>query len=132
MSIRTLDILEQLKDLTLLETADLVKQIEQTFGVDASLNVFAPPTVFVDNLQSPETPAEFPIKTEFDVVLDAVTADKKILTLKAIRNLTGLGLKEAKDLVDSVPKVVCYGVDGDTAENMAQQLQMTGATVSLK
>ena len=131
MSAKTLSILEQLKYLTLLETADLVKQIELTFGVDASFKVFTPPTVFLNNLQPSETP-EVPIKTEFDVVLYEVPADKKIATLKVIRSLTGLGLKEAKDLVDSVPKVVCYGVDGDTAESMAQQLQMTGATVSLK
>lgn len=131
MSIKTLEILEQLKDLTLLETADLVKQIEQTFGVDASFKLCAPPTAFLNDLQPQEIP-EVPIKTEFDVILDEVPGHKKIATLKAIRSLTGFGLKEAKELVNSVPTVVRSAVDADTAENIVQQLQAVGATVSLK
>ena len=94
------DIIEQLKTLTLLEAADLVKQIETTFNVSASASVGA------ISIASPASGAaqEVEEKTEFDLILEEVPADKKIAILKVVRTLTGLGLKEAKDLVESTPK----------------------------
>jgi large subunit ribosomal protein L7/L12 len=123
MSVKTLEILEQLKSLTLDETAQLVKQIETTFNVDASTPVLIP-------LEKREQEDEIqPIQTQFDVVLHSVPPDKKIALLKVVRTLTGLGLKEAKDFVESVPKVVQAGLDKDVAEALKQQLEDAGAIV---
>ncbi len=123
MSVKTLEILEQLKSLTLNETAQLVNQIETTFNVDASTPVLIP-------VEKREQEDEIqPIQTEFDVVLQSVPPDKKIALLKVVRTLTGLGLKEAKDFVESVPKVVQTGLDKDVAEALKQQLQDAGAIV---
>lgn len=123
MSVKTLEILEQLKSLTRNETAQLVKQIETTFNVDASKPVLIP-------IEKWEQEDEIqPIQTEFDVVLQSVPPDKKIALLKVVRTLTGLGLKEAKDFVESVPKVVQAGLDKDVAEALKQQLEDAGAIV---
>jgi large subunit ribosomal protein L7/L12 len=123
MSVKTLEILEQLKSLTLNETAQLVKQIETTFNVDASTPVLIP-------VEKREQEDEIqPIQTEFDVVLQSVPPDKKIALLKVVRTLTGLGLKEAKDFVETVPKVVQAGLDKDVAEALKQQLEDAGAIV---
>ncbi|WP_427159152.1 50S ribosomal protein L7/L12 [Aliinostoc sp. HNIBRCY26] len=126
MSVKTVDILEQIKSLTLNETAQLVKQIEATFNVDAS----KPQLVRIDKRNEDEGKAE--IQTEFDVVLLSVPADKKIALLKVIRTITGLGLKEAKDFVDSLPQVVQSGLNQEAAVNLKQQLEETGAIASLK
>ncbi len=123
MSVKTLEILEQIKSLTLNETAELVKQIETTFNVDASTPVLIP-------VEKREREEEIqPIQTEFDVVLHSVPPEKKIALLKVIRTLAGLGLKEAKDFVESVPKVVQAGLDKDVAEALKQQLEDAGAIV---
>ncbi len=123
MSVKTLEILEQIKSLTLDETAQLVKQIETTFNVDTSIPVLIP-------IEKWEKKEEIqPIQTEFDVVLQSVPPDKKIALLKVVRTLTGLGLKEAKDFVESVPKVVQTGLDKDVAEALKQQLEDAGASV---
>jgi large subunit ribosomal protein L7/L12 len=123
MSVKTLEILEQIKSLTLDETAQLVKQIETTFNVDTSIPVLIP-------IEKWEKKEEIqPIQTEFDVVLQSVPPDKKIALLKVVRTLTGLGLKEAKDFVESVPKVVQAGLDKDVAEALKQQLEDAGAIV---
>ena len=128
MSIKTGEILEQLKSLTMLEASELVKQIEVTFGVDAS-----PKQVSYDSSTNPDdlTPPD-PPKTEFDVVLEEVPADKKIAILKVVRTLTGLALKEAKDFVESAPKVLKEAVDLEAAEDIKQQLESVGAVVYLK
>jgi large subunit ribosomal protein L7/L12 len=123
MSVKTLEILEQLKSLTLTETAQLVKQIEVTFNVDAS----APAVIPIEE-QKQEDEVK-PVQTEFDVVLQSVPADKKIALLKVVRTLTGLGLKEAKDFVESVPKVVQAGLEKDAAEALKQQLEEAGAVI---
>ncbi len=123
MSVKTLEILEQIKSLTLDETAQLVKQIETTFNVDTSIPVLIP-------IEKWEKKEEIqPIQTEFDVVLQSVPPDKKIALLKVVRTLTGLGLKEAKDFVETVPKVVQAGLDKDVAEALKQQLEDAGAIV---
>lgn len=126
MSVKTLEILEQLKSLTLHETAQLVKQIEATFNVDSSI----PKLVQIDKRHEDEEKAQ--IQTEFDVVLLSVPADKKIASLKVIRTITGLGLKEAKDFVDSLPQVVQSGLNQEAAATLKQQLEETGAIASLK
>ena len=125
------EIIEQLKSLTLLEAADLVKQIEETFDVSASASVGA-----VGMMMAPgaggagEEAAEE--KTEFDLVLEEVPADKKIAVLKVVRTLTGLGLKEAKDLVEAAPKTVKEGVSKGDAEAAKKDLEAAGAKCAIK
>lgn len=127
MSLSTIEILEQLKTLTSVETAELVKQIEVTFNVDVSSERVI--TVIPDKDDSIIIE---PLQTEFDVVLEEVTAAQKIAILKVVRTLTGLALKEAKEFVESVPKVVNYGIPLEAAEDMKQQLEAVGAKVSLQ
>lgn len=131
MSEATDKILEQLKSLTLLEAADLVKQIEEAFGVSAAapaggMMMMAPGAVPGAAAEAEEE------KTEFDVVLEEVPADKKIAVLKVVRALTGLGLKEAKEMVESAPKPVKEGVAKDAAEDAKKQLEEAGAKVTVK
>ncbi|MFM7192110.1 MAG: 50S ribosomal protein L7/L12 [Microcystaceae cyanobacterium] len=129
MSAATDQILEQLKTLSLLEAAELVKQIEETFGVSA-----AAPVGGMMMAAAPGAAAAEPVeeKTEFDVVLEEVPADKKIAILKVVRTITGLGLKEAKDLVESTPKPVKEATNKDDAENIKKQLEEAGAKVTVK
>lgn len=131
MSATTDQILEQLKSLTLLEAADLVKQIETTFGVSAAAPVggmmMMPGAGGAAAAAEPEE-----VQTEFNVILEEVPADKKIAVLKVVRTLTGLGLKEAKDLVESTPKPVKEAVAKDAAEDAKKQLEESGAKVSIK
>ena len=126
MSEKIDQIVEDLKTLTLLEASELVSKIEETFGVDASASVGGAAMVMA-------APAaeEVEEKTEFNVMLDEVPADKKIAILKIVRGLTGLGLKEAKGLVESAPKQVQEGVSKDAAEDAKKQLEEAGAKVSL-
>ena len=128
MSAATDTILEQLKTLSLLEAAELVKQIEEAFGVSAA----APVGVAVGpGAVAPTEEAE--VKTEFNVVLEGLSDDtKKIAVLKVVRAITGLGLKEAKDLVESTPKDVLTGVPQAAADDAKKQLEEAGGKVSLK
>jgi large subunit ribosomal protein L7/L12 len=126
MSDKINQIVEELKTLTLLEASELVSQIEETFGVDASAAVGG--AVVVAAAGAAEEVEE---KTEFNVMLDEVTKDKKIAVLKVVRALTGLGLKEAKDLVESAPKQVQGDVAKDAAEDAKKQLEAAGGKVSL-
>ncbi|MDB9445049.1 50S ribosomal protein L7/L12 [Anabaena sp. CS-542/02] len=129
MSATTDQILEQLKTLTLLEASELVKQIEEAFGVSAA----APAGGMMMMAPGAAVAAE-PVeeKTEFDVVLDSVPADKKIAVLKIVRELTGLGLKEAKDLVESAPKAVKEGIAKDAAEDAKKRIEEAGGKVTIK
>lgn len=128
MSVKTMEIIDQLKSLTILETSELVKQIEETFGVDASTTRVIPGIPI-----QPEILIGYePVQTEFDVVLEEVPADKKIAILKVVRTVTGLALKEAKDFVESAPKVVKEAVELEAAEDIKQQLELAGAKVSLQ
>ncbi|MBF2027533.1 MAG: 50S ribosomal protein L7/L12 [Oscillatoriales cyanobacterium C42_A2020_001] len=131
MSAVTDEILDKLKTLTLLEAAELVKQIEEAFGVSAAapaggMMMMAP------GVGAPAAAEEVEEKTEFDVVLEEVPADKKIAVLKVVRTLTGLGLKEAKDLVEAAPKPVKEAIAKDAAEDAKKQLEEAGAKVSVK
>lgn len=129
MSAATDEILEKLKGLSLLEAAELVKQIEETFGVSAAAPVGGMMMMAPGAAAAAEPEEE---KTEFDVVLEEVPADKKIAVLKVVRALTGLGLKEAKDLVESAPKAVKEAVAKEAAEDAKKQLEESGAKVSIK
>jgi large subunit ribosomal protein L7/L12 len=129
MSAATDEILEELKSLTLLEASELVKQIEEAFGVSAA----APAGGMM--MMAPGAAAaaeEVEEKTEFDVILEEVPADKKIAVLKVVRALTGLGLKEAKDMVESAPKPIKEGIAKDAAEDAKKQLEEAGGKVSIK
>jgi large subunit ribosomal protein L7/L12 len=130
MSVKTDEILEQLKTLTLLEASELVKAIEEAFGVSA-----AAPAGGMMMMAGPGAAApaeEVEEKTEFDVILDEVPADKKIAVLKAVRELTGLGLKEAKELVESTPKAVKEGMAKEAAEEAKKAIEAAGGKVSIK
>lgn len=127
MSEKINQIVEELKTLTLLEASELVKEIEETFGVDASAATGG--AVIVADAAAQDNTEE---KTEFDLMLDEVPADKKIAVLKVVRALTGLGLKEAKELVESAPKVVQEGIAKDAAEEAQKQITDAGGKASLK
>lgn len=135
MSEKTEQILEQLKTLSLLEASELVKQIEEAFGVDASASagggmmMMAPGMMAGGGAAAAEEEEE---KTEFDVVLEEVPSDKKIAILKVVRSLTGLGLKEAKEMVESTPKAIKEAIAKDAAEDAKKQLEEAGAKVAVK
>ena len=126
MSEKIDQIIEELKTLTLLEASELVTKIEETFGVDASAS--AGGTMV---MAAPAATEEVEEKTEFNVVLEEVPSDKKIAILKVVRSLTGLGLKDAKGVVESAPKQIQEAVSKDTAEDAKKQLEDAGAKVSL-
>ena len=126
MSEKIDQIVEDLKTLTLLEASELVTKIEETFGVDASA---AAGGAMVMAAAAPAEEAEE--KTEFNLMLDEVPADKKIAILKVVRGLTGLGLKEAKELVESAPKQVQEGLAKDAAEEAKKQIEDAGGKASL-
>ena len=127
MSERIDQIVEELKMLTLLEASELVTKIEETFGVDASASTGGGTMVMAAGAVTEEVEE----KTEFNVMLDEVPADKKIAILKVVRSLTGLGLKEAKELVESAPKAVQEGIGKDAAEDAKTQIEAAGGKVSL-
>ncbi|MBO1347356.1 MAG: 50S ribosomal protein L7/L12 [Hormoscilla sp. GUM202] len=132
MSAATDEILEKLKGLSLLEASELVKQIEEAFGVSAAAPaggmMMAPGAASAAAAPAEEVEEQ----TEFDVVLEEFPADKKIAVLKVVRALTGLGLKEAKDLVEGAPKAIKEAIAKDAAEDAKKQLEETGAKVSVK
>ena len=128
MSEKIDQIIEDLKTLTLLEASELVSKIEETFGVDASASVGG--TIVMAG--APVEVEEVEEKTEFNLMLDEVPADKKIAVLKVVRSLTGLGLKEAKELVESAPKLVQEGLGKDAAEAAKVQIESAGGKASLK
>ena len=120
-------ILESIEKLTLLEAAELVKAMEEKFGVSAA----APVAVAAAPAAVGAAPAE-EAASEVNVILASVPADKKIAVLKEVRAITGLGLKEAKDLVDGAPKAVKEQVKKEDAEAIKKQLEAAGATVEIK
>ena len=121
---KTTQILDLVKGLTILELNDLVKALEEEFGVSA-----APVAVAAVGGAAPAAAAEE--KTEFDVILKAAGA-KKLEVIKAVRNITGLGLKEAKDMVEGAPQTVKAGVSKEEATKIADELKAAGATVEVK
>jgi large subunit ribosomal protein L7/L12 len=122
-------IVDQVKELTLLEASQLVKAMEETFGVSAAAAAVAAPAAGGAGGGEAAAPAEE--KTEFDVILQAVGGNK-INVIKVVREVTALGLKEAKDLVEAAPKAVKEGVSKEEAETIKQKLTDAGATVEVK
>jgi large subunit ribosomal protein L7/L12 len=121
-------LLEQFKGMTLLELSDFIKKFEETFDVKAAA---AAPVMMAAPAGGAAAGEEAEEKTEFDVVLTSA-GDKKIQVIKEVRALTSLGLKEAKDLVDSAPKPVLERVNKETADKAKEQLEGAGATVEIK
>jgi large subunit ribosomal protein L7/L12 len=122
-------IVDQVKELTLLEASQLVKAMEETFGVSAAAAAVAAPVAGAAAAGDAAAPAEE--KTEFDVILQAIGGNK-INVIKVVREVTALGLKEAKDLVEAAPKAVKEGVSKEEAETIKQKLTDAGATVEVK
>ena len=128
MSAKTDEILESLKSLSLLEASELVKQIEEAFGVSAAASagvMMAAPGAAGGGEAAEE-------KTEFDVVLESFEASAKIKVLKAVREATGLGLGDAKALVEAAPKVVKEGASKDDAEALKKAIEEVGGKVTVK
>jgi large subunit ribosomal protein L7/L12 len=129
MALSNQEIVDALKEKSLLETSELVKMIEETFGVSAAAAVAAAPAAAGPAAGGGEAASEE--KTEFDVILQAAGGNK-INVIKVVREVTALGLKEAKDLVEAAPKAVKEGVSKEEAETIRQKLADAGATVEVK
>ncbi|KAA3653368.1 50S ribosomal protein L7/L12 [Denitromonas iodatirespirans] len=126
MAVSKAEILDAIASMSVLELSELIKEMEEKFGVSAAAAVaVAGPAV------AGEAAAAAEEKTEFDVILAAV-GEKKVEVIKVVRAATGLGLKEAKDLVDGAPKAVKEGVAKDEAEGLKKQLEEAGAKVEIK
>ena len=131
MSAKTDEILDSLKSLSLLEASELVKQIEEAFGVSAAASagvVMAAPGAAAGG----DGDAAAEEKTEFEVVLESFDASSKIKVLKEVRNATGLGLGEAKALVEAAPKTIKEGATKDDAEALKKAIEAVGGKVTLK
>ena len=122
---KSLQIIEQIKPLTILELADLVKAIEEEFGVSAA------PVAVAGAVAGPAAAAAEE-KTEFDVELTSFEADKKLKVIKEIKDITGLGLGEAKALVEGAPKIIKEGASKEEAEALKAKLSEVGATITIK
>jgi large subunit ribosomal protein L7/L12 len=128
MAVSKEDILETLSSMTVMEVVDLIAAMEEKFGVSAAAAVAAAPAAAAGGDAGGEAAAE---KDEFDVVLTSF-GDKKVGVIKAVRAITGLGLKEAKDMVEGAPTTVKEGASKAESEELKKQLEEAGATVELK
>jgi large subunit ribosomal protein L7/L12 len=127
-TIKSEDILKAIEEMSVMELVELISAIEEKFGVTAAAAVAAAPAAAGGDAAGGDAAEE---KDEFDVVLSAV-GDQKVQVIKAVRAITGLGLKEAKDLVDGAPNTLKEGVKKEEAEEMLKQLSEAGATAELK
>ena len=127
-TIKTEDILKAIEEMSVMELVELISAIEEKFGVTAAAAVAAAPAVAAGDAAGGDAAEE---KDEFDVVLSAA-GDQKVQVIKAVRAITGLGLKEAKDLVDGAPNTLKEGVKKEEAEEMLKQLSEAGASAELK
>lgn len=127
MTLSRQEIIDAVAEMSVLDLSELIKEMEEKFGVSAAaaVAVAAPSTAPGDG------GGEAPEKSDFDVMLNGF-GDKKVGVIKAVRAITGLGLKEAKDLVESAPAAVKEGVNKDEAEEMKKQIEEAGGTVELK
>lgn len=125
MSDKITQVIDLISEMSLLEVSDLVKQMEEKFGVSAAAPVAMAAGPAAGAAEAVEE------KTEFDVILNS-TGDKKINVIKVVREITKLGLKEAKDLVDAAPKVVVEKVSKEEAESVQKKLEEVGASVEVK
>ncbi|RLA35449.1 MAG: 50S ribosomal protein L7/L12 [Gammaproteobacteria bacterium] len=126
MAVSKEEILEAISEMSVMEVVDLISMMEEKFGVSAAAAVAAAPAA-----GGGEAAAAVEEQTEFDVVLTSF-GEKKVAVIKAVRSMTGLGLKEAKDLVEGAPNAVKEGISKDEAEKLKSELEETGATVELK
>ena len=127
-TIKSEDILKAIEEMSVMELAELISAIEEKFGVTAAAAVAAAPAAAAGDAAGGDAAEE---KDEFDVVLSAA-GDQKVQVIKAVRAITGLGLKEAKDLVDGAPNTLKEGVKKEEAEEMLKQLSEAGASAELK
>ena len=127
-TIKSEDILKAIEEMSVMELVELISAIEEKFGVTAAAAVAAAPAAAARDAAGGDAAEE---KDEFDVVLSAA-GDQKVQVIKAVRAITGLGLKEAKDLVDGAPNTLKEGVKKEEAEEMLKQLSEAGATAELK
>ncbi len=127
-TIKSEDILKAIEEMSVMELVELISAIEEKFGVTAAAAVAAAPVAAAGDAAGGDAAEE---KDEFDVVLSAA-GDQKVQVIKAVRAITGLGLKEAKDLVDGAPNTLKEGVKKEEAEEMLKQLTEAGATAELK
>ena len=127
-TIKSEDILKAIEEMSVMELVELISAIEEKFGVTAAAAVAAAPAAAAGDAATGDAAEE---KDEFDVVLSAA-GDQKVQVIKAVRAITGLGLKEAKDLVDGAPNTLKEGVKKEEAEEMLKQLSEAGATAELK
>ena len=127
-TIKSEDILKAIEEMSVMELVELISAIEEKFGVTAAAAVAAAPAVAAGDAAGGDAAEE---KDEFDVVLSAA-GDQKVQVIKAVRAITGLGLKEAKDLVDGAPNTLKEGVKKEEAEEMLKQLSEAGASAELK
>ncbi|AHK79752.1 50S ribosomal protein L7/L12 [Ectothiorhodospira haloalkaliphila] len=125
MAVSKEDILESIGNMTVLEIVDLISAMEEKFGVSAAAAVAAAPAAAAAGEAAEE------VKDEFDVVMSSFGSNK-VGVIKVVRGLTGLGLKEAKDMVESAPATIKEGANKDDAEKMKKELEEAGATVELK
>ena len=128
MSISKEDILEAISTMSVLDLSDLIKAMEEKFGVSAAAMAVAAPAAAAGGGEQASAAAE---KTEFTVVL-AAAGEKKVETIKVVRSITGLGLKEAKELVDGAPKPVKEGINKAESDEVVKQLEAAGAKVEVK
>ena len=139
MAVTREEIIEALKEMSLLEASELVKDIEETFGVSAAAPVAVAAAAPAEGGAAAEEKTEFDVvltavgdkKTEFDVVLEGF-GDNKIAVIKVVREITSLGLKEAKELVEGAPKPIQEGVNKEKAEEIKAKLEEAGAVVTIK
>ena len=127
-TIKSEDILKAIEEMSVMELVELISAIEEKFGVTAAAAVAAAPAAAAGDAAGGDAAEE---KDEFDVILSAA-GDQKVQVIKAVRAITGLGLKEAKDLVDGAPNTLIEGVKKEEAEEMLKQLSEAGATAELK
>jgi len=120
------DVIEFISNMTVLELSNFIKELEEKFGVKAVAPAVAPVAPAAPAPAAPEKE-----KTEFDVILSSI-GEKKIQVIKVVRAITGLGLKEAKEFVESAPKAIKEGIPKEEAENIKKQLEEVGATVEIK
>ena len=122
------DILKAIEEMSVMDLVDLISEIEEKFGVSAAAAVAAAPSAAAGGEQEGSAAEE---KDEFDVIL-STAGDQKVQVIKAVRAITGLGLKEAKDMVDGAPKTIKEAVKKEEADEMVKQLTEAGATAELK
>ena len=127
MAITKIEVMEWIDQATMLEISDLVKSLEEKYGISAA----AAMPMAMPGAAAPAAAAAVEEKTEFNVILAAV-GDKKINVIKAVREVTSLGLKEAKDLVEGAPKAIKEGVSKEEAESIKKKFEESGATIEIK